>query len=91
MNTKLQGPPPVIHSARTLWYAVNDGSVEASKQKVEKDYKGISSNWVHAEASEDDVNKYAIYLQLATDAWLVLFGVLLLAASFNKGPFKPPL
>ena len=30
----------------------------------------------------------AIYLHLAIDLYFVLFGVLLLAASFNKGPFK---
>jgi len=28
MNTEIHKPPPVIHSARTLFYAVNDESVE---------------------------------------------------------------
>jgi hypothetical protein len=106
-----QSPPPILDSARTLWYAVKDEdviftdrihlfvgeerlgevsylaicenynepndilllfcdsewnckgvigckSVEEAKIKAEKGYEGISSKWVHAEASKGELDNY---------------------------------
>ncbi|RNC66338.1 MAG: hypothetical protein ED859_16465 [Desulfuromonadales bacterium] len=106
-----KSPPPILESARTLWYAVKDEeviftdrinlyvgeeklcevpclaicenycepndilllfcdaewnskgaigckSVEEAKAKAEKGYKGISSKWVHAEASKEELDNY---------------------------------